>query len=82
MTDLSMRATRLRFRTVCEVKQRGKYRKIVVEAKPGCMILRLEGMRTAYTVPWDSAWYQGAKIFAMAEKAEKLAKKKAKKEGR
>ena len=78
MTDLTIRATRLRFRTVCEVKQRGKYRKIVVEAKPDYALVRLEGMRFAYTIPWDFVWSLGAKISARNAAAEKLAKRKAK----
>ena len=76
MTDLTTRVSRLRFRTVCEIKCRGKWRKIVIEAKPDHAILRLEGMRTTYVLPWDSAWVQGAKIKALADKAERKARKK------
>ena len=77
MTDLTMRATRLRFRTSAEIKVRGKYRKVVVEARPEYAIIRLEGMRTEYTVPWDAIFSLGGKMFSAAERAEKAAKKKA-----
>jgi hypothetical protein len=78
VTDLTMRATRLRFRTSGEVKVRGKYRKLVVEARPEYCIIRPEGMRTAYTVPWDAIFSTGGKMFAAAERAEKAARKKGK----
>lgn len=79
MTDLTARVSRLRFRTVGEIKMRGKYRKVIIEAKPDYAIVRLEGMRIAYSVSWEGIFWLGAKHFAAQTKAEKLAARKAKK---
>ena len=76
MTDLTKRLTKLRFTTAAEgPKERGKYRRITVEAHPEFMVLRLAGMRTGYSLPWDAAYSLAVKQSVAAAKAEKKAKK-------
>jgi hypothetical protein len=77
MTDLQKRLTRLRFTTASESRERGKYRKITVEAHPDFMVLRLAGLRTPFTLTWDSAYSLAVKQSVAAERAEKAKAKKA-----
>lgn len=79
MTNLAERTTRLRFATSEEVRQRGKYRKIVVEARPQRCILKLAGMRQSVELPWEAIWSLANKIQVAAQRAEKKAKKAGKK---
>ena len=78
MTDLAKRITQLRFTTADEVRERGKYRKISVEAKPQYAIIRLQGLHTAYTVPWSAVHSLAVKMAVAAKRAEKKAKKEGK----
>ena len=48
MTSLEKRITKLKFTTASESRERGKYRKITVEAHPDFMVLRLSGLRTPF----------------------------------
>ena len=79
MTSLEKRITKLKFTTASESRERGKYRKITVEAHPDFMVLRLSGLRTPFTLTWDAAYSLAVKQSVAAERAEKA---KAKKEGR
>jgi hypothetical protein len=81
MTDLTHRITKLRFITAEEVREKGRYRKICVEAEPMCAIIRLVGLRTAYSIPWAAIHSLAVKAAVAAEKAEKAAKKKAGRNG-
>ncbi len=76
MTDLTVRTTRLRFRTSEEIRERGKYRKVVVEGRPGYAILRLEGMRSSFELPWGSIYSLAVKAKVASDRAEKKAAKK------
>ena len=76
MTDLAKRITKLQFTTADEVRERGSYRKIIVEAKPGFAVLRASGLRTSYTIPWAAVWSMAVKAAVAAEKAEKKSRAK------
>jgi hypothetical protein len=76
MTDLTKRITKLKFTTASESRERGRYRKITVEAHPEFMVLRLSGMRTPYTLTWDAAFSLAVKTAVAAERAEKARAKK------
>ena len=76
MTDLAKRITKLQFTTSEEVHEKGQYRKLVIEAKPGFAVLRASGLRTAYTISWSAVWSMAVKAAVAAEKAEKKAKGK------
>ena len=72
MTDLTTRLTKLRFTTASEgPKERGRYRRITVEAHPYFMVLRLAGLRTGYSLTWDSAYSLAVKQTVYAAKADK-----------
>jgi hypothetical protein len=73
MTRLSERRTRLVFTTANEVKSRGKYRCVVIEARPDYALVRLQGMRTSFPIAYDAIYHAAAKIAAARERAEKLA---------
>ena len=75
MTDLSRRTTRLRFTTSDEQREHGKYRRVIIEAHPGCATVRLSGMRTGYSISWASIYSLAVKQHVAAEKAEKARKK-------
>lgn len=75
MTDLTHRITKLRFVTAEEVREQGRYRKIVVQAEPMCAIIRLARLRTAYPIPWSAIHSLAVKAAVASQKAEKAAKK-------
>ena len=76
MTDLSRRTTRLRFTTADEQREHGKYRRVIIEAHPGCATVRLAGLRTSYSIPWASIYSLAVKQHVASERAEKARKKK------
>lgn len=71
MTDLSLRTTRLNFKTSDAVWERGKHREVVIEARPRTCTVRLAGMRTSFTIEWSAIHSLAAKMAVAAEKAEK-----------
>ncbi len=75
MTDLVKRSTRLRFTTSDEQREQGKYRRVMVEALPGCAVIRLSGLRTSYTIPWSAVYSLAVKAAVASERAEKARKK-------
>ena len=75
MTDLTARVTKLRFQTAEEVREQGRYRKVCIEAEPLTAIVRLAGLRTAYTIPWAAVYSLAVKMAVASERAEKRAKK-------
>ena len=74
MTPLSKRRTKLTFETNNEVRYRGKYRSVIVEAQPEMALLRLRGTRTAFPVSWEALYHLAAKLEAVRVRE---AKKKA-----
>ena len=79
MTDLAQRSTRLRFVTASEVREAGKSRRVVCEARPGYLIVKASGLHSCYTIGWDTIWSVAVKMQVASTKAEKKAAKKAKK---
>jgi hypothetical protein len=75
MTDLASRTTRLRFVTASEVREGGKRRRVVCEARPGYLIVKASGLHSCYTIDYASIWSMAVKMAVAAEKAEKSAKK-------
>jgi hypothetical protein len=76
MTTLATRKTRLIFTTADEIRERGKFRPVVIEARPGCAVVRLLGLRTAYTITYGAIYHCAAKAAANAARAEKKAQSK------
>lgn len=75
MTDLSKRTTRLLFTTSDESREKGRYRKIVVEATPSCAIIKLSGLHQKYIVSWSAIHSLAVKQAVAAERAERKARK-------
>jgi len=77
LTDLSKRTTKLRFTTSDEFekKEKGKYRRIVVEATPSCAIVKLSGLHQSYLISWSSIYSMAVKQAVAAERAERKARK-------
>jgi hypothetical protein len=78
MTDLTLRSTKLRFVTASEVRDGGKRRRVVCEARPEYLIVKASGLHSCYTVGWDMIWSLAVKMQVAAERAEKKAAKKTK----
>jgi hypothetical protein len=72
VTDLTLRSTKLKFVTASEVRDGGKRRRVVCEARPGYLIVKASGLHSCYTAIWSMA----VKLAVAAEKAEKKATKK------
>lgn len=73
MRKLATAKTKLTFETADEQRERGRYRQVVVEAKPTHAILRLKGMRKTVTITWAGIWSYAVKLeveHARALKAE------------
>lgn len=54
-------------------------RKIVVKIEGAWLYVRLFGTRTTFRCPVLTVWWEAAKLFAREKKAERAAKRKAKK---
>ena len=76
MTDLAARTTRLRFTTASEVREAGRYRRVVAEARPEYLIIKASGLHSCYNVTWEAIWSLAVKMKVAAEKAEKKAARK------
>jgi hypothetical protein len=76
MTPLSKRKTKLSFSTADEVRERGRYRQVIIEAHPGYATVRLQGMRTGFDVSYAAIYSLAVKQALAAERAAKAAKKK------
>lgn len=74
MTDLADRATRNRFGTSEVLFTKGKARKIIVEARPRCVIIKFAGLHAEYELPWEAVASLAVKAFAKSERAAKKAK--------
>jgi hypothetical protein len=77
MTPLTARKTRLTFETASTVRERGRYREVVIEAEPAYAVVRLKGTRGRFLVAWDAVYGLAARQAAEQKRREKLARKKA-----
>ena len=75
MTTLATRKTRLVFMTSDEIREHGKYRPVVIEARPGCAVVRLLGLRTSYTITYGAIYHAAARIAAEQARAARKAKR-------
>lgn len=76
MTNLRTRKTRLVFETENEVRERGKYRAVVIEATPYIAMVRLKGTRTAFPISYAAIYHAAARIAAEeARRAKKAGRK-------
>jgi hypothetical protein len=75
VTSLSDRKTKLVFETSDQVRERGAWRTVIVEARPGHCVLRLKGCRTSFTLCYGTAYQVAQKLAADAARREKAAKK-------
>lgn len=75
MTALTARKTRLIIETSDTIREKGKYRNIMVEAKPFHASIRLKGMRHSHDISWGAVWNLAVKIAVANERAEKAQRK-------
>lgn len=75
MTSLANRKTRLVFTTVDEIRERGKSRPVVIEARLDYAVVRLLGMRTAFPISYGAIYHAAAKIAADQKRAERRARR-------
>lgn len=75
MNSLSQRKTRLQFITAEEVKERGRYRAVVIEAKPYTALVRLQGLRTSFEVSYGAIYHLAARLAVVKARAEKKARR-------
>jgi hypothetical protein len=75
LTKLRERKTRLIVTTGGEIKERGKYRPIVLELKPDVMFVRLGGTRRTLPISYEDIYYTSAKRQADRLRAEKREKR-------
>lgn len=78
MTHLRERKTRLVVTTGGEIRERGKYRAVVLELKPDVMLVRLLGTRRALPIAYETVYQMAARIASEHERAERKAAKKRK----
>ena len=76
MSTLANRKSRLIFTTGDEIRERGKSRPVVIEARLTCALVRLQGMRTSYPISYGAIYHCAAKAAANAARAEKKAQSK------
>lgn len=77
MSELATRRTRLVFTTSDTIREKGKLRAVVIEAQPYMAMIRLQGMRTAFPVPYGAIYHLAARLAVAEARKEKAAKKKA-----
>lgn len=71
MTSLANRTTRLRFATEDTIREKGKYRNVVVEAHTTFARFRLAGLHDYYDVEWAACRDLAVKLNVRAAKAVK-----------
>jgi len=76
MTPLSRRKTKLTFLTADVIREKGRYRQVVVEAHPEHLTVRLQGLRTAFSASWGGIYQIAAANAARELVAAKKAAKK------
>lgn len=83
MTRISQRKSKLRFVTDAEVRQRGKFRPLVVEAENGFVgSVRLLGTRTKYEFSWQGLHDYATDLFGRRQRAERRRKQEEARKGR
>jgi hypothetical protein len=76
VTTLRERKTKLVFESADDsIRERGKYRPVVIEAHPFHATVRLKGLRQGFDVPWSAIWSMGAKAEVERIRREKKAEK-------
>jgi hypothetical protein len=73
------RKTRLKFETNQELRYRGKLRPLVVHAQPWLCEVRLKGTRLRFEISWESIYTHAAQLAADRMRAERKAKRSARK---
>lgn len=76
MSNLETRKTKLQFQTASTFRDGRKPRRIVLEAEPTFVIVRLAGTRTRYSITYDAIYSAAVKLAVAAERREKAAAKK------
>lgn len=73
MTSLDQRKTKLQFTTGCEVRERGKWRRVVIECCPSGLMcdVRLQGMRARFPISFETIYRTAQRIHADRVRAEK-----------
>lgn len=79
VSNLETRKTKLQFTTASTFRDGRKPRRIVIEAEPTFVYVRLAGTRKRYAMPFDAIYSAAVKMHVAAERAEKKAAKKAQK---
>lgn len=83
MTALRERRTKLSFETGCEIRERGKYRTVVIETTGEyTAVVRLKGTRTRFAFDWASVYRLAVKQHVNQLRVEKLRARAARKGGR
>jgi len=72
-TSLSERKSKLVFATSDHIRDRGKLRAVVIEATPYAAMVRLQGTRTSFTLPYSAIYHLAARLAANEARREKLA---------
>lgn len=80
-TRLSTRKSKLVFTTESVIRDRGRYRQVVIEAQPTFAVIRLHGTRKGYTLTWEAIHDIAAKLEVEQLRRMKAAAKKAKRNG-
>ena len=75
MSALAGRRTQLAFETRDEIRERGQYRPVCVEAHPDFAVLRLKGTRHRLTLTWAAMYSLAAKQAADQARRDRKAKK-------
>ena len=74
--QLQKRKSRLTFETSAEIRERGKYRPVVVQAEPDFARIRLKGMKHYVDVSWEGIYHFASKVAAdRARTAKKIQKR-------
>jgi hypothetical protein len=79
MSVLANRKTRCVLEFSDTIRERGKLREIIFELSPYGVKVRLKGLRAAYDITPASIYTAAVSRFVAAQRAEKLAAKKARK---
>lgn len=64
MISLEKRKTRLAFVTSSEIRERGRYRPIVMEIHPTWAAVRLLGCRKSYQISYEAIFHAAARLLA------------------
>jgi hypothetical protein len=76
VTSLAERKTRLVFETSDQVRERGAWRSVIVEAHPGYAVVRLKGLRGRFEICYGTVYQAAAHIAAERNRRERANKRK------